>query len=142
MIDTDGFRPNVGIIIANPQGQVLWARRRTGHDAWQFPQGGIIDHESPEQAMFRELWEENGLEQPDVRIHRQYPWLVTLSTCHDASFATTVKVPVCIGQKQKWFLLQLQSDRYPSQPDSLTTGRVRWLALGELLVPTQSGSVL
>jgi putative (di)nucleoside polyphosphate hydrolase len=29
--------------------------------------------------------------------------------CHDASFATTVKVPVCIGQKQKWFLLQLQS---------------------------------
>jgi putative (di)nucleoside polyphosphate hydrolase len=59
MIDTDGFRPNVGIIIANAQGQVLWARR-TGHDAWQFPQGGIIDHESPEQAMYRELWEEIG----------------------------------------------------------------------------------
>ena len=40
MIDSEGFRPNVGIILANDAGQVLWAKR-IGHNAWQFPQGGI-----------------------------------------------------------------------------------------------------
>ena len=59
MIDKDGFRPNVGIILANSHGQVLWAKR-LGWDAWQFPQGGIDAHETPEQALFRELKEEIG----------------------------------------------------------------------------------
>jgi putative (di)nucleoside polyphosphate hydrolase len=107
MIDADGFRPNVGIIVANAQGQVLWARR-TGHDAWQFPQGGIVEHESPEQAMYRELWEEIGLEQPDVRILASTRgWL--RYRLPRRFVRNDGKVPVCIGQKQKWFLLQLQS---------------------------------
>ena len=54
MIDSDGFRPNVGIILTNGSGQVLWARR-IGQDAWQFPQGGIRRDEQPEQALYREL---------------------------------------------------------------------------------------
>jgi putative (di)nucleoside polyphosphate hydrolase len=41
MIDAQGFRPNVGIVIANDDGRLLWARRVGGRDAWQFPQGGI-----------------------------------------------------------------------------------------------------
>lgn len=41
MIDDDGYRPNVGIVICNRQGQVLWARRY-GQHSWQFPQGGLI----------------------------------------------------------------------------------------------------
>ena len=57
LIDSEGFRPNVGIILANDRGQVLWARRVGGRDAWQFPQGGIDADESPEEAMYRELWE-------------------------------------------------------------------------------------
>ena len=60
VIDKDGFRPNVGIILANSHGQVLWAKR-LGWDAWQFPQGGIDSHETPEDALFRELKEETGL---------------------------------------------------------------------------------
>ena len=60
MIDSDGFRPNVGIILANHKGEVLWARR-IGQDSWQFPQGGIKHNESPEQALYRELAEEVGL---------------------------------------------------------------------------------
>ena len=52
MIDPDGFRPNVGIILTNEVGQVLWARR-INQDAWQFPQGGINDYESPEEALKR-----------------------------------------------------------------------------------------
>lgn len=107
MIDADGFRPNVGIILANTRGQVLWARR-TGHEAWQFPQGGISDNESPEEAMFRELWEEVGLEQPDVRIIAQTRgWLRYRLP---RRFVRQDNNPVCIGQKQKWFLLQMLSD--------------------------------
>ena len=54
VIDEQGYRPNVGIILANSRGDLLWARRR-GQNAWQFPQGGIHEGETPEQAMFREL---------------------------------------------------------------------------------------
>jgi putative (di)nucleoside polyphosphate hydrolase len=70
MIDADGFRPNVGMILCNAQGQVLWAKR-IGHNAWQFPQGGIIDGETPEQALYRELWEEVGLYPEHVKILAQ-----------------------------------------------------------------------
>ena len=38
MIDKEGYRENVGIVICNDQRKVLWARR-TGEEAWQFPQG-------------------------------------------------------------------------------------------------------
>ncbi|HET8731540.1 MAG TPA: RNA pyrophosphohydrolase [Moraxellaceae bacterium] len=107
MIDADGFRPNVGIILANGQGQVLWARR-TGHEAWQFPQGGISENESPEEAMFRELWEEVGLEEPDVRIIAQTRgWLRYRLP---RRFVRHDNNPVCIGQKQKWFLLQMLAE--------------------------------
>ena len=67
MIDEDGYRPNVGIILCNKQGDVLWARR-IGQDAWQFPQGGIKDNESPEDALYRELAEEVGLKRQDVEV--------------------------------------------------------------------------
>lgn len=104
MIDADGFRPNVGIILANGDGQVLWARR-CGHDAWQFPQGGISENESPEEAMYRELWEEIGLYPPDVRILASTRgWLRYRLP---RRYVRQDNTPVCIGQKQKWFLLQM-----------------------------------
>ena len=67
MIDAEGFRANVGIIICNKQGQVFWARRY-GQHSWQFPQGGIDQGENPEQAMYRELHEEVGLKPADVEL--------------------------------------------------------------------------
>ncbi len=67
MIDSDGFRPNVGIIIFNEKGQLLWAKR-LGQDAWQFPQGGVQLNESPEEALLRELNEEVGLDPEDVEV--------------------------------------------------------------------------
>lgn len=107
MIDAEGFRPNVGIILANHQGQVLWARR-AGHDAWQFPQGGIAEGESPEQAMYRELWEEVGLHRQDVRILAvTRGWLRYRLP---KRFVRKDRNPVCIGQKQKWFLLRLVTE--------------------------------
>lgn len=107
MIDSDGFRPNVGIILTNDQGQVLWARR-VNQDAWQFPQGGINPHESPEQALYRELHEEVGLQEHDVEILAcTRGWLRYRLP---QRLVRTHSQPVCIGQKQKWFLLRLRSN--------------------------------
>mgnify|MGYP006282103839 CR=1 FL=1 len=106
MIDSDGYRPNVGIILSNREGQVLWARR-IGQNAWQFPQGGIRDWETPEQAMFRELSEEVGLEPRDVDVVGcTRGWLRYRLPRRYIRYNSR---PLCIGQKQVWFLLRLVS---------------------------------
>ena len=75
MLDKEGYRPNVGIILANPRNEVFWGKRVNQH-AWQFPQGGIKHGETPLQAMYRELEEEIGLERAHVRIlGRTRDWL-------------------------------------------------------------------
>lgn len=115
MIDRDGYRPNVGIILTNQRGQVLWARR-IGHQAWQFPQGGIQLGETVEQALYRELWEEVGLLPHQVRIiARTRGWL---RYRFPARFVRRWHQPVCIGQKQKWFLLQLLDEPHAIRLDS------------------------
>lgn len=100
MIDSDGFRPNVGIILTNDHGQVLWARR-VNQDAWQFPQGGINPNESAEEALYRELHEEIGLQEQDVEILAcTRGWLRYRLP---QRLVRTHSQPLCIGQKQKWF---------------------------------------
>lgn len=75
MLDRDGFRPSIAIVVANAKNQVFWAKRIREH-SWQFPQGGIDPNESPEQAMYRELWEEVGLFPEHVQIlGRTRDWL-------------------------------------------------------------------
>ena len=104
VIDKDGFRPNVGIILANSHGQVLWAKR-LGWDAWQFPQGGIDAHETPEEALFRELKEEIGLSPEHVEVLAcTRGWLRYRLP---KRMIRQGQQPLCIGQKQKWFLLRM-----------------------------------
>ena len=106
VIDAQGYRPNVGIIVTNERRQVLWARR-IGQDAWQFPQGGINTDESPEDALFRELYEELGLSRGCVEIlgcTRQW-----LKYDLPRRFVRRDCQPVCIGQKQMWYLLRLSA---------------------------------
>lgn len=107
MVDADGFRPNVGIVLSNSLGQVLWARRVGGQDAWQFPQGGINEDETVEQALFRELAEEVGLGAADVEIlARTQGWLRYRLPRHMRRHNTRGFQ----GQKQKWFLLRMLCD--------------------------------
>ncbi len=108
MIDAEGFRPNVGMILADGRGRVLWARR-TGQDAWQFPQGGIQPKERPEEALFRELREEIGLLPEHVRVLASTRgWL--RYRLPQRLVRSGAKGPLCIGQKQKWFLLEFLGD--------------------------------
>ncbi len=104
MIDKDGYRPNVGIILCNDDGQVFWARR-CGRDGWQFPQGGIKYKETAEQALFRELYEEVGLRPRHVQLMgRTRDWLR-----YDIprEFLRMPQQRPFRGQKQIWFLLRL-----------------------------------
>jgi putative (di)nucleoside polyphosphate hydrolase len=117
VIDAEGFRANVGIVICNRMGQVFWAKRY-GQHSWQFPQGGIDQGETAEQAMYRELNEEVGLKPEHVKILG-----VTKNWVRYKLPKRLIRQgtnPVCIGQKQKWFLLQL--DCSEKEVDLLGTG--------------------
>lgn len=104
MIDPDGYRPNVGIILVNQENRVFWARR-IGQQAWQFPQGGIQSTETPEEGLYRELYEELGLESSDVEIIGcTRGWLRYRLPKQLIRYYSQ---PICIGQKQKWFMLRL-----------------------------------
>lgn len=104
MIDRNGYRANVGIVLLNSENQVFWGKRAR-QNSWQFPQGGIKSGETPTQAMYRELAEETGLQPTHVKIlGRTKKWL-------------RYDVPACWvrrdwrknyrGQKQIWFLLRM-----------------------------------
>jgi putative (di)nucleoside polyphosphate hydrolase len=104
MIDREGYRPNVGIVLVNARNHAFWGKRVREH-AWQFPQGGIKPGETPEQAMYRELMEEVGLSPEHVRIlGRTRHWLRYDVPAHWIRRETR---PHYRGQKQIWFLLRL-----------------------------------
>lgn len=104
MLDREGFRPNVGIILLNQKNQVFWGKRIRSH-SWQFPQGGIDRGETPEQAMFRELHEEVGLRPEHVAIvARTKDWL--RYEVPDRFIRRDARGHYK-GQKQIWYLLRL-----------------------------------
>lgn len=107
MIDDQGYRCGVGIVLVNANRQLFWGKR-LGMDAWQFPQGGVRIGETLEEAMHRELHEEIGLYAKDVKVLAESKdWL------HYELPKNLIRrrtKPVCIGQKQKWFLLLLANE--------------------------------
>jgi len=126
-IDAEGFRANVGIILANGESQLLLAGR-IGRKGWQFPQGGMLVGESPEEAMYRELHEEVGLRADDVEVLG--------ATCNWLRYRLPDKFvrhgskPLCIGQKQRWFILRLRGQESRLQLDTSETpefDRWRWV---------------
>lgn len=107
MIDPDGFRPNVGIVLARTDGRVFWARR-SNQSGWQFPQGGMNSDETPLEAMYRELAEEIGLQAQHVEVLGSTPGWLRYRLPH--RYRRRNQKPECIGQKQVWFLLRFLAD--------------------------------
>lgn len=105
MIDRCGFRLNVGIILINREGKLFWGKRAGLENAWQFPQGGVNPYETLKETMYRELSEEIGLSPDDVEIlgvtkrWMYYRLPYSMQRHHQK--------PLCIGQKQKWFIMGL-----------------------------------
>jgi putative (di)nucleoside polyphosphate hydrolase len=106
VIDTQGFRANVGIVLMRGDGEVFLGRR-TGGRGWQFPQGGMRQGENLEESVYRELHEEVGLHSHDVElVGSTRGWLRYRLP---SRYIRRNRHPVCIGQKQRWFLLRLKS---------------------------------
>ncbi len=126
-IDSEGFRANVGIILCHEDGRLMLAGR-VGSKGWQFPQGGMLQGESPDEAMYRELHEEVGLTDEDVSVLGSTDdWL--RYRLPDRYIRHGSK-PLCIGQKQRWYLLRLcgSEDRVRfDRSDSPEFDRWRWV---------------
>ncbi len=106
-IDPQGFRANVGIVLMRDGGELFLGGRRDGR-GWQFPQGGVRRDEHPDEALYRELHEEVGLARDDVELlasTRQW-----LRYRLPSQFVRRRSGPLCIGQKQRWYLLRMVAD--------------------------------
>jgi len=135
MIDEQGFRLGVGIVLVNKHGKLFFAQRVGLPEAWQFPQGGICEGESPEEGMYRELFEELGLERDDVKLIRETSrWLNYYLPKHMRRYRSQ---PLCVGQKQKWFLLRLLSSDNRIRLDSTSEPEFEQWYWADCDVPAQ-----
>ncbi len=103
-IDAEGYRANVGIVLMRDTGEVFLGQR-TGARGWQFPQGGIRQGEPIEQALYRELREEIGLERQHVSLAGSTRDWIRYNL--PKRYVRRGRGPLCIGQKQRWYLLRL-----------------------------------
>lgn len=122
------FRANVGIAIVK-QDQILLFERSDVPGAWQLPQGGIDEDETPIDAAYRELSEETGLTRDDISLLGEYPeWLAY-------ELPKELQKPSFTGQVQRWFIFALTADETHINLQSGTYQefiRYRWVSLQEL----------
>lgn len=114
-----GYRLNVGLIIANENGELLLCKRKK-MNSWQFPQGGIDFGESPIKAAKRELFEEVGISSKSVTLIESLDdWLkyeIPKKSRRRNFLDRKFK-----GQKQKWFLFKLKKNvevTFENDPDN------------------------
>ena len=115
----EGYRLNVGIIVANSVGELLLCKRK-GMNSWQFPQGGIDKNEDPLRAAKRELFEEVGISSKYVELIKSsnYWYKYNVPARNRRKIFVNKKFK---GQKQKWFLFKLKKNTqisFENDPDN------------------------
>lgn len=139
-VDKLPYRQGVGLVLFNPAGLVFVGRRIDSGEAWQFPQGGIDDGETPRQAALRELGEEIGTDKADI-IAETPDWL---SYDLPANLVGKVWGGKYRGQRQKWFALKFlgQDDDIDLDGPHPEFDAWRWVRLADtpdLIVPFKRG---
>ena len=131
------YRPGVGLMVLSPEGLVFVARRiDMPAEAWQMPQGGIDEGETPEQAALREFREEVGTDKVEI-IAESERWLSydlpeeLLPRLWGGRFR---------GQNQKWFLVRFTGtdddiDIATENPEFLDWKWVELETIPDLIVP-------
>lgn len=131
------YRPCVGLMLLNDANQVFVAKRiDMRSEAWQMPQGGIDEGETPEQAAMREMLEEIGTNNAEI-IAENSGWLNYDLPVHlvpklwDGQFR---------GQKQKWYALRYRGTDADINIDTETPEFSEWKwadmrSLPDLIVP-------
>ena len=115
----EGYRLNVGIMVANSVGELLLCKRK-GMNSWQFPQGGIDKNEDPLRAAKRELFEEVGISSKYVELIKSsnYWYKYNVPARNRRKIFVNKKFK---GQKQKWFLFKLKENTqisFENDPDN------------------------
>ena len=127
------YRPCVGLMVLNREGQIFAGQRLDSPDgAWQMPQGGIDDGESPAEAAFREVQEETGISPDKVKVIRESDrWLH-----YDlpAPLSRRIWKGRYRGQKQRWFAMRfLGSDAdIDLEFHKPEFGAFRWASVADL----------
>ena len=139
-METLPYRQGVGVMLVNRRKRIWMGERMDTQilipnaPAWQMPQGGIDEGETPEKAALRELQEETGASR--VRILAQAPRILF----YDLPESLLGKVLKGFrGQKQRWFLMDFQgrdSDFNLSAHPPAEFRRWNWVAPKNLLERT------
>jgi len=144
------YRPCVGVMLLNAQGQAFVGRRSERKGAsegagrwWQMPQGGMDDGETPEIAARRELWEETGV-RAAAFIAQTDDWLVYDLPSDLVGVAWKGRYR---GQKQMWFAARFEGveseiNLRPRPDHKAEFDAWRWVPVAELpalVVPFKRG---
>jgi putative (di)nucleoside polyphosphate hydrolase len=117
----DEYRKNVAIIVLNSEGQILLGHRRgVKEKGWQFPQGGMKEGESQEQALKRELIEETNLSKFET-LAKSTDWIY-----YDWPSYALKKKPYK-GQKQIYFVIKIDSGHSKQLKESKEFDAFRWV---------------
>ena len=126
------FRAGVGAVIFNPRGQVLLLERTDVRGAWQFPQGGLDQGETPVEGARREAEEETGIAATALRLKGRYPDLLAYELPERAQTKRTG-----LGQVQYWFYFETRAVNAPLE--QLPPGEfraARWVSFDRAVADT------
>lgn len=136
MIEPDSlpYRPCVGVVLIDARGLVFAGQRIDNPSpAWQMPQGGIDDGETPREAAYRELWEETGVTRDKVEfVGKTHGWVT-----YDLPPELLGKIwgGKYRGQRQKWFLFRFKGQdadvKIASEHPEFSTWR--WILVDEMV---------
>lgn len=98
------YRPCAGVVLLNDRGLVFAGQRLDMPGAWQMPQGGIDEGETPREAALRELTEETGIPADLVEVLAETPGWITYDLPPD--MVGRLWKGRYGGQRQKWLCLR------------------------------------